>query len=562
MRLPRSYSLSHLLLFAFLVLGFLLRIIWLDQIPPGFNWDEASVGFNAYSLAQTGKDEFGKPWPIIMEAFGEHKIGLYSIMLAPLVKLWGLSVFTVRFPNVIFGTLLILTSYWLARQFLKQSLVASLVAGLIAISPWAIQTSRFTLEWYFGMPLTVLAITLLLKAQKQPRVLPLAALLFAGGLYSYHSLRVFIPLFLLAYAMIFRHTLAQHKKAVIAALIVGALALIPLLLAIKQTQFFSRAQAVSILQDEDLHSKLMEGIFRQTKIKLPLVRVFNNKVVFYGKEAIDRYLAHFSPNFLFSGQDVTQRIGIDRVGKLYYTSLPFLLIGLFELAKRRKKLDQLLLVWILLAPVPSSFTMDTPHALRSLPLVPALQIVTATGMITAYHFFKAKRPKLLIPFCLATAFCYLAGFGYFLWRFWLFYPEDSAASWQAGHQEMVRQVTQYQDRFDTVVITTFYGQPHIFLAFFTPLPPAWYQEQVNQPDQQPIFNERIPHLGKFQFRQVNNEDFCLSNTLVVTDTERGRAPGNFPRLDVVRVPNRFYEPKIVFELYDTNEPQIRETLCQ
>jgi hypothetical protein len=168
----------------------------------------------------------------------------------------------------------------------------------------------------------------------------------------------------------------------------------------------------------------------------------------------------------------------------------------------------------------------------------------------------------LIPFYLTTAIGYLACFGYFLWRFWLFYPEDSAGSWQVGHQEMVRQVSQHQDRFDTVVITTFYGQPHIFLAFFTPLDPAWYQEQVNRPDQQGIFNERIPYLGKFQFRQVENKDFCLPNTLVVTDTERGRAPGNFPRLEVVRVPNRFFEPKIVFELYDTNEPKIRKTLCQ
>jgi 4-amino-4-deoxy-L-arabinose transferase-like glycosyltransferase len=216
MNLSRYYSLSTVLLLAFLVLGFLLRFIWLDQIPPGFNWDEASVGYNAYSLAQTGKDEYGKPWPIIIEAFGEHKIGLYSIMIAPLIKLWGLSVFTVRFPNVIFGTLLILTSYWLARRFFKDPLPATLVAGLMAISPWAIQTSRFTLEWYFGMPATVAAITLLLKAQKQSRLLLLSALFFAVGLYSYHSLRVFIPLFLITFCIVFRRTLAKHKKVVAA----------------------------------------------------------------------------------------------------------------------------------------------------------------------------------------------------------------------------------------------------------------------------------------------------------------------------------------------------------
>ena len=44
-----------ILLFA-LVLGFLLRFLLLANIPPGFNWDEASVAYNAYSLAQTGRD--------------------------------------------------------------------------------------------------------------------------------------------------------------------------------------------------------------------------------------------------------------------------------------------------------------------------------------------------------------------------------------------------------------------------------------------------------------------------------------------------------------------------
>jgi len=69
----------YLLLGFFLILGFLLRSVYLEKNPPGLNWDEASVGYNAYTLSQTGRDEFGKPWPIYMEAFGEYKIGLYSM---------------------------------------------------------------------------------------------------------------------------------------------------------------------------------------------------------------------------------------------------------------------------------------------------------------------------------------------------------------------------------------------------------------------------------------------------------------------------------------------------
>ena len=49
-------------LIGILILGLALRIIWLDKYPPGFTPDEAAFGYNAYSLIQTGKDEWGTAW--------------------------------------------------------------------------------------------------------------------------------------------------------------------------------------------------------------------------------------------------------------------------------------------------------------------------------------------------------------------------------------------------------------------------------------------------------------------------------------------------------------------
>jgi len=45
------------LLVLILVLGFSLRLIGLSSRPLGFTWDEAALGYNAYSLLLTGKDE-------------------------------------------------------------------------------------------------------------------------------------------------------------------------------------------------------------------------------------------------------------------------------------------------------------------------------------------------------------------------------------------------------------------------------------------------------------------------------------------------------------------------
>lgn len=39
--------------------AFVLRVFMLGHIPWGFQWDEASYAYNAYSILKTGKDEWG-----------------------------------------------------------------------------------------------------------------------------------------------------------------------------------------------------------------------------------------------------------------------------------------------------------------------------------------------------------------------------------------------------------------------------------------------------------------------------------------------------------------------
>ena len=36
-------------------------------------WDEVSSTYNAYSIAETGKDEFGNSFPLLFRAFEDYK---------------------------------------------------------------------------------------------------------------------------------------------------------------------------------------------------------------------------------------------------------------------------------------------------------------------------------------------------------------------------------------------------------------------------------------------------------------------------------------------------------
>ena len=93
------------LLILIIILAAFLRFYKLDSFP-ALNADEAAIGYNAYSLIQTGMDEHGNAWPIDFQSFNDYKPGLYFYLVLPFVKILGLNEWAVRIPNAFLGTLI------------------------------------------------------------------------------------------------------------------------------------------------------------------------------------------------------------------------------------------------------------------------------------------------------------------------------------------------------------------------------------------------------------------------------------------------------------------------
>src|SRR3989344_9220132 len=101
-----------IILFLILTLAFLLRFWNLDSYP-ALNADEAAIGYNAYSLIQTGHDEHGNFWPIHFQSFNDYKPGLYFYMVLPFVKVLGLNESAVRIPGALLGVATVYLIYLL-----------------------------------------------------------------------------------------------------------------------------------------------------------------------------------------------------------------------------------------------------------------------------------------------------------------------------------------------------------------------------------------------------------------------------------------------------------------
>lgn len=202
----RLSALGLVCFFLVFALGCFLRFYHLTTLPDGLNQDEASIGYEAFSLAFYGVDRYGNPFPVYPITWGSGGGSPLLIYLTALsFKLFGVSIFVLRGTVAFFGCLTLPLFYLLVKEAksslsgLQSSPVGLLGMLLLAIAPWHILLTRWTLD-YGLIPFTFgLAILVLMKAARRQStgLYVLASALAALNMYSYGSANIVIPVFLL-----------------------------------------------------------------------------------------------------------------------------------------------------------------------------------------------------------------------------------------------------------------------------------------------------------------------------------------------------------------------------
>src|SRR3989344_4276055 len=187
---------KKVILLSIIILASFLRLYKLPSYPAGLNADEAALGYNAYSLLTTGRDELGRPWPVNLESFGDFKPAGYAYMLIPIIKIFGLTEFAVRLPSAIFGILAVLFIYLLVRELTSLTPLslskrgdggelALIAAFMLAINPWHLHFSRGGWEVNVATTLLLIGVWSFVKWHKNPKIhfLALSTLHFALSMY-------------------------------------------------------------------------------------------------------------------------------------------------------------------------------------------------------------------------------------------------------------------------------------------------------------------------------------------------------------------------------------------
>lgn len=520
---------QYLLCFAvILVIALFLRFFQLGNNPPSLDWDEASIGYNAYSILKTGADEYGNKLPLSFRSFDDYKPPVYIYLTVPAVALFGLNDFAVRLPAAIIGVIAVAALYFFTLEILRgwdektRQLVALTASFFFSVSPWHLQFSRAAFEGNIGLCFLILSLLFFFKGMKRGTYYFLFSIFFILSLYSYHSFRLINPLLLSSLLGIFYKTVVKQKIILGISLILICLAALPVYMSLLNPQGTgSRLSMVTVFSDSKLSQLSAEKVLEAKKNNDVVNEIIYNRRLVFIPSIIKGYFDHFNFDFLFLHGDSGVQHHAYNMGMLYLWEFPFIILGMIFLYKKRSRKILFLFLLFFLAPLPSAFTTGSPHPVRAIVMIATIHIFSAVGFVWCYEFFLKKKTsgKVLIGSIIVL---FSVNFGYYLYTYFVQTPIHYGYFWQYGNKEAVLYAKQNEKLYDHIIMTYAYDQPYIYYLFHNAVDPAWYQENWNYSGNGTV-DRFYRKIGKYEFMNIYEKKIFDPKTLLIV------APSEIPQ---------------------------------
>lgn len=384
----------------------------LGSNPPELFSDEITHVLSARTIIETRKDVNGK---LNLYLYNRLKLGapIYGYTAAISTYIFGNSTAAIRLPAALAGTLTVYLIYKLGLLIVKDKKVSLLAAFVTTITPWNVYFSRIAWEPSLILPFIlsgILSFYYGVNSEKTKKTI-LPYIIFAIAVYAADALEFLAPLLLGVLILLNIKKVWRNKNKHIFGICIFAVLLIPYaLIVINNPLKYGRSLKISTFA---------------TGVNIENIKTFTNN-----------YLTHLSPVFLFEKGDPNLRQGTGSDGVLYWSILPFIIIGILYSIKNIKKNNYLfILVWLVIFPLGGSLTNDgVPHATRTLIGDPVLILLFAIGFAYLLTIIKEARYKnfLVWAFVLIT----VLEFVNFAKNYYLSYPINSQPWWDYGERKI------------------------------------------------------------------------------------------------------------------------------
>lgn len=443
----------YLALVVVLLIGFVLRLCYLEHFPLGVNQDELSNIYDGYSIAETGADRWGQRFPIILRGFGEwdYRPPLYAWLSAGTIQIFGFSVASGRLVSAILGCLSLVLIYLVGKRL---GGVAFAFFALLAatFSPWHILFSRTASEGTMLPPFFLISACYLWQrardANYKPIALALLGLCIGLGTNTYQAGKLLFFLFAVVCLFDFwRYRASFFRNAAIfgAFCLLGAAPQL-IALATMSGQFLARANGTRETYSFSFDS--FNTLFR----------------------ALTSYA---SPDFLFFTFKTYNNLSVGRL--LMVEFLPFYigLILLHRVISKRQVITPGYFYFLLFSAIlPAVLTKDNPHALRAASLIVLLPFVTAAGILLIHRAIASPFFKKAF-FVTAAMLIVLNGIS--VTKAYVRSEDLRSQSMQPLLTKAIKKLALYQDNYPTIYIESGSNEPYIYVLTFCNIKPQEFQ---------------------------------------------------------------------------------------
>ena len=474
-----------------LLVGSLIRTIAIEQYPIGLNQDEASIGYESYSVLNYGIDRNGFSIPVHFVSWGSGQNALYAYLIMPLILLFGNTIFSIRFMMALIGCVTLLIAYFFFKDAFddKKGLIALLVFSII---PWHILKSRWGLESNVFPDLIFYSLALIYFGikYKKTKYFIFSSIILGISTYAYGTSYLFVPIFsVIMYIYLIIKKKITIKSSLLYLFITGVISL-PMILFVIVNYF--NLDSIKILNISI--PKLVYNRFTEiTSVNGDFINnCFNNikETILILLKQNDGMILNYSPKY----------------GILYIISFPFIILGIISAIIDKKnillKLNNIMFVSSI---VIAFFTIPNINRVNILWL--SLMIYIVAGVLFSFKYIHKYLKIGIISI-------YLVFFLMFTINYFGAYQNEIGNATFDGLDDAIMFIS--DKKYDNLYITNSVNQPYVYYLYLNKIHPKYY------------INNRVFLYEDAMFQTINNvsnvyffipNDFKKNNIYIMSNYE-------------------------------------------
>lgn len=498
---------SIFILLSIILLGLFLRTYLLNDVPTGLHADEASQGYNAFSLIKTGKDMYGKQFPVMFRANGSYQLPIYTYLTIIPVFLFGNTLLGVKFISIISGVVLIYITFLFFKMLSdKKEAIAEKIglsaAFIVAISPWAVSFSRQALESNLVISFYAAGVLLLGLSLKRKKTFIAGCFILGLSTYVYYSEQIISILFIGIFLITFRKYFYKRVREVLGGLVLFVVLMLPHLYLFKTGALTGRFSQVSYLSE----------LNRQNESFLKKVEIVSGSFV-------EKYLDYFSPKNIFFNSDSSLGKITDGLSVFYpWMLIPFL-IGISILIKNNKKiLSRLILINLIITPIPAALTGDKFYLYRVTSFLWFVTIIISLGI----YFLWTQRSKYNLARLLMIGVIIYNLF-YLYHQYFILSKYEIIGDNRYTYTKLIEKLSGYKDKNIIIDNSGRYWGIGIRTVYLMKINPDVIQNNLGTQLNTSYYYNKLDSNEIFKFDNITvrpivwEKDLCLKNTIFVGD---------------------------------------------